>query len=89
MLTALIPFVLKNWRYFALGAAALAAFAWFEVEQHKAYTEGQQAAVQQVEKANVRSQQLADRAAKNVDDCFARGGDWDRAHGVCHFTAGK
>ena len=89
MLSVVAPLVLKNWRYFALGAAALAAVAWFEVEQHKSYVAGQQAAVQKVEQANVKAQQMADRAAKSVDACYADGGDWDRTRGVCHHAAGK
>jgi hypothetical protein len=86
---ALVPFIIKNWRYFALGAAALAAVAWFEVKQHEAYTSGQQAAVQKVEQANDQARLRAASGAKSVDDCFARDGDWDRDRGVCNASAAR
>lgn len=80
---SIVGFVLKNWKLFAVAAAAAAVFVWFEVQQHNAFTQGQQTAVEKVERANEHAQVAADRAAKTVDDCYAAGRDWDRARGVC------
>lgn len=38
---------------------------------------------QRIERANDVSQERAANAAKNVDECSAAGGNWDRVHGVC------
>ncbi len=48
-----------------------------------AYEAGKAAATQTINDANQKAKDKADAGIKNVDDCFAAGGAWDRARGVC------
>ena len=79
----IVSFVFQNWKLFAVAAALAGAFAWFEVQQHNAFTQGQQAATQRVEQANDASQKRAVQGQTDVDGCYRAGGAWDRDHGLC------
>jgi hypothetical protein len=48
-----------------------------------AYEAGKATATQTIIEANQKAKDKADAAIQNVDDCYARGGDWSRARGVC------
>jgi hypothetical protein len=48
-----------------------------------AYEAGKATATQTIIEANQKAKDKADAGIQNVDDCYARGGDWNRARGVC------
>jgi len=48
-----------------------------------AYEAGKATATQTIIDANQKAKDQADAGIQNVDDCYARGGDWNRARGVC------
>jgi hypothetical protein len=48
-----------------------------------AYEAGKATATQTITDANQKAKDKADAGIQNVDDCYARGGDWNRARGVC------
>jgi hypothetical protein len=48
-----------------------------------AYEAGKATATQTITDANQQAKDKADAGIQNVDDCYARGGDWNRARGVC------
>lgn len=48
-----------------------------------AYEAGKDAATQTIIEANQKAKDKADAGIQNVDDCFAAGGAWNRARGVC------
>lgn len=85
------PFVLSNWRALIVALALAAVVAAGLYERHALIVQGEQDALRKVEKANAQSQTGAARAAKNVDDCFAAGGAWNRDSGECvpNDAAGK
>ena len=78
-----IAFLLSNWRLVALAAGVVALLGWAGCERLKLIHEGEQRAVQKIEEANHEAEQKADIGAKSTDECFARGGNWDRASGRC------
>lgn len=86
---AFIPFVLGNWRLLAYGSAIAALIGLGLYEHHKIYVEGEQAAVQNVEKANAQASAQAQVGSDTVDLCYRSGGIWDRATGVCQHNAGR
>jgi hypothetical protein len=54
-----------------------------------AYEAGKATATQTITDANQKAKDKADEGIQNVDDCYARGGDWSRARGVCVISPGK
>jgi len=48
-----------------------------------AYEAGKATATQTITDANQKAKDKADVGIQNVDDCYARGGAWSRARGVC------
>lgn len=84
-----LDFALKNWRALAVAVGVIALIAFGSYERLKGYSAGKTAAVEKIEKANELENARATSAAKTVDDCFAAGGDWDRAAGVCKPAAGQ
>jgi len=48
-----------------------------------AYEAGKATATETIRDANQKVKDKADAGIQNVDDCYARGGDWNRARGVC------
>jgi hypothetical protein len=48
-----------------------------------AYEAGKANATQTIIDANQKAKDKADAGIQNVDDCYARGGTWNRARGVC------
>lgn len=50
---------------------------------HAGYEAGASGATQEIKDANDAARDKADAGATNVDGCYDRGGEWDRAHGVC------
>jgi hypothetical protein len=48
-----------------------------------AYEAGKATATQTITDANQQAKDKADAGIQNVDDCYARGGTWNRARGVC------
>jgi hypothetical protein len=48
-----------------------------------AYEAGKAEAIKTITDANQKAKDKADVGIQNVDDCYARGGDWNRARGVC------
>lgn len=55
---------------------------------HLGYEQGKAEAIATVKEANDASKDLADQGSQDVDDCYRRGGRWDRARGVCNNRAG-
>ena len=53
-----------------------------------AYEAGKATATQTIIEANQKAKDKADAGIQNVDDCYARGGDWNRARGVCVISPG-
>lgn len=54
-----------------------------------AYQAGKAAATQTITDANQKAKDKADAAIQDVDSCFAAGGAWSRARGVCVLSPGK
>jgi hypothetical protein len=54
-----------------------------------AYEAGKATATQTITDANQKAKDKADAGIQNVDDCFAAGGAWSRARGVCILSPGK
>lgn len=54
-----------------------------------AYEAGKATATQTITDANQKAKDKADAAIQDVDSCFAAGGDWNRAGGVCVLSPGK
>jgi hypothetical protein len=54
-----------------------------------AYEAGKAEAIKTITDANQKAKDKADAGIQNVDDCFAAGGDWSRARGVCILSPGK
>jgi hypothetical protein len=48
-----------------------------------AYQAGKAAATETIKAANEAAKDKADEAIQDVDSCFAAGGAWSRARGVC------
>jgi hypothetical protein len=48
-----------------------------------AYEAGKAEAIKTITDANQKVKDKADAGIKDVEDCYARGGDWNRARGVC------
>ena len=48
-----------------------------------AYEAGKAEATRTIEAANTAAKDKADEGIKDVDSCFAAGGAWSRARGVC------
>jgi hypothetical protein len=48
-----------------------------------AYEAGKATATETIRDANQKVKDKADAGIKDVEDCYARGGDWNRARGVC------
>jgi hypothetical protein len=65
----------------AAGLVAVGAYHWRATSA--AYEAGKEAATQTIIEANQKAKDKADAAIKTVDDCFAAGGTWSRARGVC------
>jgi hypothetical protein len=79
-LLALIPVA---WRWGALLALALAVAGFAAYQLDRAYVKGRDAALEQVEKANEQAERGAAGGQAEVDACYAHGGAWDRARGLC------
>jgi hypothetical protein len=54
-----------------------------------AYEAGKATATETIRDANQKAKDKADAGIQNVDDCYARGGDWNRARGVCVIGSGE
>ena len=54
-----------------------------------AYEAGKATATQTIIEANQKAKDKADAAIQDVDGCFAAGGAWSRARGVCVLSPGK
>jgi hypothetical protein len=63
------------------GLAAGGVYHWRATSA--AYEAGVAAATRTIIEANQKARDQADAAIKTVDDCFAAGGAWNRARGVC------
>lgn len=64
------------------GVLAFAAvYHWQAVRA--AHEAGKAEAIQTIKAANEAAKGKADEGIQNVDDCFAAGGAWSRARGVC------
>jgi hypothetical protein len=80
---AILSLILSNWRPLAYAGLAAAALAFGAYEYHHIYSEGESAAIQNVEKANDQERAKAQQGDDAVRACYAHGGDWDRTTGVC------
>jgi len=81
---SIIPFVLSNWRAFAVGAAALFIAGWALHERETLIAKGVADERAAMEKANAAELAKANSAASAVDLCYRTvGHTWDRARGVC------
>jgi len=54
-----------------------------------AYEAGKAEATQTIIEANQKAKDKADAAIQDVDSCFAAGGAWSRARGVCILSPGE
>jgi hypothetical protein len=52
-------------------------------ERHKLIVEGEQIAIEKVEKANAAAQAKAKEGQNDVASCYDLGGAWDRTSGMC------
>ena len=84
-----IKWALDNWRLVLILLAIVAVLAFGGYERVKGYSAGNTAAITKITKANQEEARRAQAAAKNVDDCYAAGGSWDRARGLCDDAAGQ
>lgn len=80
---ALLPLLISNWRIVAVVAGGLALAGWLGCERIKLLNEGAQRERAKIEDANDAAKQRADDGAKTVEDCYLRGGSWDRPSGRC------
>ena len=71
------------WQVWAIVLFLLILAGAFLYERHAGYKEGAAQVEQTIEDANHASENKADQGAKTVDDCYARGGTWDRINGLC------
>ena len=85
----LLGFLFNNWKWVLLAGGIAAATGWLAWERHELIGQGVQQEIQTMEKANAQSEKSATAGSDAVDGCFATGGDWDRANGVCTHAAGK
>ena len=53
-------------------------------ERHKLIVEGEQIAVEKVQKANAEAEAKAKKGQDDVAGCYDGGGSWDRTNGVCN-----
>lgn len=86
---ALLAFAFANPRLIFYGGLIAAIIGFGLHEWHVIYVSGQRAALEQVEKANEQANKAANSGSTSVDACFAAGGTWDRATGVCQTNAGQ
>ena len=86
---ALLTLIPVAWRWGALLALAAAAAGFWAYERDKFYVEGRDAALEQVERANEEADHRAAGGQAAVDACYAGGGAWDRARGLCDHAAGQ
>lgn len=70
----------QMWLVIALVVAFL-GFGWYN--RSVGYREGSSEAVTEIKDANEKALEKADRASDRVRKCYATGGTWDVAHGVC------
>ena len=85
MLTTVIA-VLGLRRTIEYGAAIvvlLGLIGFGAYERHKLVVEGEQIAIEKVEKANAAAQAKAKEGQNDVASCHDLGGAWDRTSGVC------
>ena len=83
MFLALIPFFLSNWKAVLIAGFVAGGLAWLAWERHELILQGEHQAQQEIIDANDKAMALAISAAHTVDACFAAGGTWDRAAGLC------
>lgn len=80
------PFIIWSFLKSPLGRTAIfavavvAAVAWIS---YSVYTAGQRDAIGNVKRQDEKAVSNADEARRNVDDCYAGGGMWDRYTGKC------
>jgi hypothetical protein len=89
MLTTIIA-VLGLRRTIEYGAAialALALVAFGVYERHKLIVEGEQIAIEKVNKANAAAAAKAKEGQDDVANCYDAGGTWLRDRGVCDTSA--
>lgn len=82
MIWSLIPW--RVWLYAGLVVAALGVVAYYH---HSWYDQGYDAEKAKIEAANKKANDDALTDQKNVDACYAAGGDWNRDRGVCDHPA--
>lgn len=88
-LPLVIPFIVKNWKAVLIGVAVLIITMAALYERSVLIAEGEADAKAKIDQANQEEMRRANEAQDTVDGCYAIGGDWDRARGVCVGPAGK
>jgi hypothetical protein len=91
MLTTVIA-VLGLRRTIEYGAAIVALLGLVSFglyERHKLIVEGEQIAIEKVEKANAAAQAKAKEGQDDVATCYDSGGTWLRDRGVCDTSSGS
>ena len=53
-------------------------------ERHRLIAEGEQIAIEKVNKANAEAEVKAKKGQDDVASCYDSGGTWDRSAGLCH-----
>jgi hypothetical protein len=72
------------WQVWAAVAAVVIVLVVGQRLRSDGVADGRAAATREIEEANDAAKGMADRAGADVDNCYAGGGTWDRARGVCH-----
>jgi hypothetical protein len=71
------------WQAYAVAGVLVAAGLYHWRATSAAYQAGKADATQTINAANDAAKDRADAGIKDVDTCFAAGGAWSRARGVC------
>jgi hypothetical protein len=71
------------WQVYATVAVLAVAGLYHWRAVSVAYEAGKTEATRAIEAANTAAKDKADEGIKDVDSCFAAGGAWSRARGVC------
>jgi hypothetical protein len=76
------------WQAWAVAGVLIAGGLYHWRAVTAAHEAGKQAATETIRQANEAAKGKADEGIQNVDDCFAAGGAWSRARGVCLRSGG-
>lgn len=75
------------WRVWVIVAALATGVVGFAYMRHHYIAQGRVEAIDAIKQANDKAAGDAAKGVHDVETCFASGGDWDRANGVCAIPA--